>query len=427
MIWQSPNINGWWPRLSPDGTQVLHGTGGQAFVSTWRTGASYELLAGENRVYPMGWRGLDPLWALVPPRPVEEPVVIDGGEYPAMNRFDARGGSWCAGRAEGNQVWWDGDKLAAPGGWRCRCDGGLVTVATKGGIVVWGRAAMVIDCGELRDHTLRGTVVGYAINRRTYMHDLAVGVSILVDAAPGPESTPCIVDGWVWSVAEHIGPQDETYIQGHPSNQQRVIASKRPKGSQDWIDVVHINGEWIVASCHDGGILVVESISDRTSLRTWNEIINGVPPTPPEPPMPETPNHLDTVIAVRAQYPTNENLGNERAFRITNEVAWRHRDEGFGLRKKPDGNNYLGYAVDIVFHKSTIQFVDVLGSSETLGTPQWSEVSGAIIREWAPPLDPATLEPDPPDPPPTTLETRVLALEEDLMKLREALTSWIIK
>jgi hypothetical protein len=159
------------------------------------------------------------------------------------------------------------------------------------------------------------------------------------------------------------------------------------------------------------------------------------PPVPPvEPPMPETPNHLPTVETVRAQYPSDGNLGNERAFRTTNEVAWIHRTEGFGLRKKPAGNNYLGYAVDIVFHKPSNQFVDVLGSSETWGYPQWSHADGAIPSEWAPPLDPLTLAPpveppvDPPvDPPASGLDARVLAVEEDLMRLREALTSWIIK
>jgi hypothetical protein len=119
-------------------------------------------------------------------------------------------------------------------------------------------------------------------------------------------------------------------------------------------------------------------------------------------------------------------------------VAWRHRDEGFGLRFKPTGNNYIhngvGYAVDIVFHKPTNQFVDVLGSSETVGTPQWSHAAGAVADEWRAAIDPATIdgpvEPpvDPPvDPPVTDIDARVLALEEDLMRLREAMTGWIIR
>jgi hypothetical protein len=135
--------------------------------------------------------------------------------------------------------------------------------------------------------------------------------------------------------------------------------------------------------------------------------------------MSDTPNHLDTVEFARKHYPTDEDLGVERAFYVTNEVAWIHRDEGFGLRKKPTGNNYLGYAVDIVFHKPTNQFVDVLGSSETEGNPQWSEVAGAVPEEWAPPLDPETMlpdppgpNPDPPDPPDDSdLEGRVAYLE----------------
>jgi len=176
---------------------------------------------------------------------------------------------------------------------------------------------------------------------------------------------------------------------------------------------------------------------------------------PVEPPMPETPNHLSTVQAVRAGYPapqyddngelTNP-LGNKRAWQITNEVAWLHRGEGFGLRFKPTGNNWIqngvAYAVDIVFHKPSNQFVDVLGSSETVGTPQWSHAIGAVADEWRAPIDPATItgpyppptDPplDPPaeppvEPPATDLDVRVLALEEDLMRLREAMTGWIIR
>jgi hypothetical protein len=149
--------------------------------------------------------------------------------------------------------------------------------------------------------------------------------------------------------------------------------------------------------------------------------------------MPDTPNHLPTVERVRAQYPTNVDLGNKRAWMICNEVAWIHRGETFGLRRKDTGNNYvhegIGYAIDIVFHKPTMQFVDILGSSETLGIPQWSEAPGAVLDEWMPPIDPATLDqPIPPIPPvpPSSLEARVEALELDLFRLKQALSGWII-
>jgi hypothetical protein len=62
-----------------------------------------------------------------------------------------------------------------------------------------------------------------------------------------------------------------------------VIVRERPTGSQDWIDVQHVGGEWIVASCHDGGKMVVESIPDQEQPRTWDEILPVILPiVPPE-------------------------------------------------------------------------------------------------------------------------------------------------
>jgi len=145
-----------------------------------------------------------------------------------------------------------------------------------------------------------------------------------------------------------------------------------------------------------------------------------------------TPNHYPTVERVRAQYPTDQALGQQRAWQVCNEVAWIHRAEGFGLRKKPQGNNYVhdgqGYAIDIVFHKPSLQFVDILVSSETVGLPGWSEVPGAVLDEWAPPIDPATLGGTPPIPPqpPLDLSARVTKLEADMVSLRMALAAWIV-
>lgn len=144
------------------------------------------------------------------------------------------------------------------------------------------------------------------------------------------------------------------------------------------------------------------------------------------------PNLLLTVESVRKQYPTVVPLGNQNAWRVCNEVAYLHRAEGWGLRKKPAGNNYVhagqGYAIDIVFHKPSLQLVDCLGSSETEGIPQWNEVPGAVLDEWASPINPDDLDDvTPPIPPgPQNLEARVSSLEGELMRFKEALTRWIV-
>lgn len=154
----------------------------------------------------------------------------------------------------------------------------------------------------------------------------------------------------------------------------------------------------------------------------------GQPPV--EPPM-STPNHLPTVVTVRSTYPTSVDLGNRRAWEICNKVAWAHRDEGFGLVLKPDGNNFVydgvGYSIDLVFHLATSTLVDILGSSETLGVPQWSEVGTLPINRWHPAYDPAIVDgndpPDPPNPPPTDLEARVTILEAQVQHILQTLRS----
>jgi hypothetical protein len=140
-----------------------------------------------------------------------------------------------------------------------------------------------------------------------------------------------------------------------------------------------------------------------------------------------TPNHLPTVTAVRNTYPTTTDLGNRRAWEICNKVAWAHRAEGFGLVTKPEGNNYVyngvGYSIDLVFHRETSTIVDILGSSETLGVPQWSEAGTLPVNRWRGAYDPAIVDgdptpPEPPDPPPSgDLEARVAVLEAQVQHI----------
>ena len=150
------------------------------------------------------------------------------------------------------------------------------------------------------------------------------------------------------------------------------------------------------------------------------------------------PNHLDTVVAERAKYPAPQYdaegrllnpLGPAAAWAITNAVAYKHSAEGFGLRRKPDGQNYNGYSIDVIIHKPTGTWLDILGSSEAEGRPQWGTTTpaGPTDDYWMPPVSAPGGPTDPTvDPPMTDIEARVLALEEDLMRLREAMTGWII-
>jgi hypothetical protein len=212
---------------------------------------------------------------------VEEPITIDGESYPACNRVDARGGSWCAGRAaDGYRVWFNGSEILGVRGWDVACDGPVLTVQTHAGLDVYrdGRRGSSIPCGELRSHRLRGAFVGLGQAGRAFVVALGFDEQPTdVTVSPsGKESCPIVVDGWVWSVTEVRGT---TYVQGHPLGASTVLVRERPIGSQDWIDVVHVGGEWIVASCHDQGRMVVESIPDSEPRRSWGEILPPAPST----------------------------------------------------------------------------------------------------------------------------------------------------
>lgn len=121
------------------------------------------------------------------------------------------------------------------------------------------------------------------------------------------------------------------------------------------------------------------------------------------------PNHIETVQRERAKYGTP--LGVENAWKVTNAVAWTHRDEGFGLRTKTTGQNFDGYSIDVIIHKPSGEWIDVLGASEEAGIPQWSQTTpaGPTSEYWAEPLPP---EDEPIPPPDDDLESRVEYLEQ---------------
>lgn len=117
-------------------------------------------------------------------------------------------------------------------------------------------------------------------------------------------------------------------------------------------------------------------------------------------------DYTSLVAQVRSKYGTP--LGNENAWKVCNEVALLLRqqtgDQNWGLHKK-GGNNWNGYAVDIVAYQGGNMF-DILGSSEDAGTPQWSD-SGDATVDWAPPVplddSQAPASPGTPTPPPATV------------------------
>lgn len=129
----------------------------------------------------------------------------------------------------------------------------------------------------------------------------------------------------------------------------------------------------------------------------------------------------DTVVEVRAKYgsweetladgtpnpafhrPTPEELG-----AILNEVAWRHRADGWGVNAKPNGFNVpqpltgIAIASDILHHQPTNKIYDVLISAGERAEPAWQEqgVMNDPTRPWVAPMPVGDVDP-PPVPPPT--------------------------
>lgn len=109
----------------------------------------------------------------------------------------------------------------------------------------------------------------------------------------------------------------------------------------------------------------------------------------------QVPNILSTVRDVRDRYgydnwPTREQLG-----AMLNEMAWRHRDDGWGLSAKPGGYNVpmpngTLIASDILHHGPTNLLVDVLQAAGEASIPQWDIVGypQAADRVWLAPIPP---------------------------------------
>ena len=82
---------------------------------------------------------------------------------------------------------------------------------------------------------------------------------------------------------------------------------------------------------------------------------------------------------------------------LCNEVAWRHREAGWGLSRKPSGKNTVlpngePIAHDILHHRPTNTLFDILQAAGAESAPQWADVGPpqSSDRTWVAPLDPAS-------------------------------------
>jgi len=121
------------------------------------------------------------------------------------------------------------------------------------------------------------------------------------------------------------------------------------------------------------------------------------------------------VAAARTHYPTPMSAAQQAA--VINDVAWKHRAEGWGLLSKPSGNNCpqpvsgAPVACDILFHLPSGHHFDVLGDTGGAGTPQWGDAGEMDRNRFIVPVDPGDGNPPPPPPPPPATDAATADLQ----------------
>lgn len=425
----------WWPKLSADGRYVAAGGAtanpkvrlldlGRAprAQSDLGLGRSVHWL-NENTLTWISEDGLmrDVRWLCkpggVPQRTADDPSLV------AANDFAAANGHWASWLANGLRLVYDG-KIIMVGVRGVAMNGNFMLTRTDSEFVLFMAGIEVHRFplpARANSWTLseRG-IIGYGYywpahvlffdgsNQNTDLNITA--------AAWGEEGVPVVVpgpEGSVWAWTHTVRPGDQrSLVLGRP------VASGITPGitpclviedfPANTLDVVFDDGGWTLAGADTNGTLHVHRVyPDEDSMtRVLDEAIPVPTPTPtpvPAPtPSPEPPPHMADyaylVAAERGKYGTP--LGIENAWRICNAVALRIRelthDQNWGLHRK-GGNNYQGYAVDIVAYQGGYMF-DILGDSENSGTAQWSQSDPTT--DWAPPVGSVPTPGPGPDPVP---------------------------
>ena len=184
----------------------------------------------------------------------------------------------------------------------------------------------------------------------------------------------------------------------HQSHDERLVVAEGDYGVEGEIDgtrfTLWAGRETRWPRCDtDANLAAITAWDSRPSVLLWIGTVDELKAlTPGSGAMSE---HLNTVMDVRARYGVT--LGYEGAWKVCNEVAWQHRAGGWGILEKPTGTNYVydgvGYSVDVIINAREKQIVDILGSSELEGLPQWSVIpwNDSYAERWAAPIDPAVV------------------------------------
>ena len=166
---------------------------------------------------------------------------------------------------------------------------------------------------------------------------------------------------------------------------------------------------WVIASCDETGNAAVSTVPFSTPRRPVTTTPTDPPPPDPEPepdPMPEPASLFADLQAERAKYPAT--LTRDQPGKILNAVAWKHREAGWGLSVKPNGNNVPSpqgplVAYDILHNRLNDTLYDVATAEWPTMRITWSQTThhNQPDRPWLAPIQPTGEEPQPePEPEP---------------------------
>ena len=380
-------MNGWWAKLSNDGTRVAAGSNEVNLIA---------LAAPDPRQFAqtartMGWWGSQVIIQAyeqncsvlsVDPSTMAATVVALGQN---LSRATAGTGHWGGGFAGGASVW-DGATVENPSDWHVGCDGDWLVVLTEQEAHIYERGLIwksipTAQAIYARDFAIvREGKCGIGRNGPPQLIDLRTGVMQNVSVTPWrQECEPCYSQGWICTVDGKY--ENAAYVR--PVGSMSVITLPVPEGAIG-CDFRVVGTRGVVATWSSTGLLVVQDC-DLTAPRY-------PVPAPPVPPDMQDPAGTLTVAPSAGAAPLTTTATLTLTQGATQQIRFYAKDDATGALVKwsgPTGNEAIAQGI-----------IDKVG-----GWSAWARMqgkNGTVVDTPAVTVTVVTPQPIPPDPPPST-------------------------
>lgn len=394
-------MNGWYPRLNSRG-EIVSGAG--------------EIFRGTTKVAD----GHEPVWN------GDDDIIFHqdrGATFSlAKGKIDDRelsekaaGGGWIAGRDGAAKtlvvIAPDGSKqeiagagqpaLSPSGRLIYRVGDDKVEPTISDNFSAWGdgRGRIFSPSGELTVAGPESRARLFEANGKIYLHTMTTKGQLRVRVA-GEES------GWTRNVGEDRNIYSDFRV---TATHIEIVSNDKP----------------------NGGAIIFTRIPLSEPKQPFHSDVEAAPeaptdPTDPEEPVPELPESLEAdVRAEVSKYPPLPFADVSNYAKVLNAVAWDHRDEGWGLSVKPQGNHVMSpqgvyVAYDILHHKPSNTLWGCFGGNpEGVNWEQAEDHGDPDGRPWLAPIAPTGGDqPDPP-PPPDTPPAQKCECSEQLETLKK--------